>query len=272
VNVPELVRLALSEDLGPGDLTSTATIAPGTRGVAHIRAKQALVLSGTVPAREAFEQRGVRWHPLVDDGEQVSAQTPIVRLEGPLRGLLEAERVALNFLMRLSGIATHTASVVAGAGALRVVDTRKTTPLLRALEKAAVRHGGGGNHRFGLFDGVLIKENHILGAGGVAQAVAAARGAVHHLLRIQIEVETLAQLEDAIAAGADAVLLDNMTDSQLADAVRIADGRVITEASGNMDGARIARLADSGLDQVSMGGLIHQATWADLSLRVDEAL
>ncbi len=271
MTLPELVRLALDEDLGPGDLTTTATIAPGTRGVARIRAKQDLVLSGTEPAREAFRQRGVRWSPLLDDGEEVGAGDSIVRLEGPLRGLLEAERLALNFLMRLSGIATHTRTVVAGAGSLRIVDTRKTTPLLRELEKAAVRHGGGHNHRFGLFDGVLIKDNHIVGAGGVAEAVRAARSHAHHLLRIQIEVETLTQLEEAIAAGADAVLLDNMTDDELRAAVRLADGRVITEASGNMDGERVARLADSGLDQVSMGGLIHQATWADLSLRVDEA-
>ncbi len=272
MTLAELVRLALQEDLGPGDLTSAATVGSETLGVARIRAKQDLILSGTEPAAEAFRQRGVGCKALASDGEAVHDGQAVLTLEGPLRGLLEAERVALNFLMRLSGIATHTAAVVAVAGQLRVVDTRKTTPLLRTLEKAAVRHGGGGNHRFGLFDGVLIKENHIIGAGGVAAAIHAARATAHHLLRIQIEVESLAQLQEAMDAGADAVLLDNMTDDELRAAVRVANGRVITEASGNLDGPRIARLADSGLDQVSVGGLIHQARWADLSLRVDQAL
>ncbi len=267
----DLVRLALEEDLGPGDLTSAATIPAGMKGVAGIRTREELVLSGALPGREAFRQRGVRWIPLQDDGEVLEEGTVVARLEGPLRGILEAERVALNFLMRLSGIATHTAEVVKQAGDLQVVDTRKTTPLMRRLEKAAVRHGGGGNHRFGLFDGVLIKENHIVGAGGLTQAVQSARAAVHHLIRIQVEVETLGELEEAISVGADAVLLDNMSDDQLLAAVQLADGQLILEASGNMDAERIGKLAESGLDMVSMGGLIHQARWSDLSLRVGEA-
>jgi nicotinate-nucleotide pyrophosphorylase (carboxylating) len=271
VTLQELVRLALAEDLGPGDLTSTATISASTVGLAHIRAKEPLVLSGSLAAAEVFRQRGVLWTSLVDDGEQVAPGAAVARISGPLRGLLEAERTALNFLMRLSGIATHTAKVVAGAGPLRVLDTRKSTPLLRVLEKAAVRHGGGANHRFGLFDGILIKENHILGAGGITAAVHRARESAHHLLRIQIEVENLAQLDEAIAAGADAVLLDNMNNEQLRTCVAMARGRVVTEASGNMNAERVAQLAESGLDQVSMGGLIHQAVWSDLSLRVDQA-
>ena len=271
MNLAELVRLALDEDLGPGDVTATATIAAAAQGVAVVTARQALVLSGSEPAQEAFRQQGVTWQALHSDGDPVAAGTPVARVEGPLRGRLGAERVALNFLMRLSGVATHTAAVLAHADGLRVVDTRKSTPLLRRLEKAAVRHGGGGNHRFGLFDGVLIKENHILGAGGVARAVGLARASAHHLLRVQIEVETLAQLVQAIDAGADAVLLDNMDDATLAQAVAIAGGRVILEASGNMDAGRIAALSGLGLDQVSMGGLIHQARWADLSLRVEQA-
>ncbi len=272
MTLTDLVRLALEEDLGPGDCTSKATIGAATRGTAALRARQDLVLSGIEPAREAFRQRSARWTPLAEDGDELSDGDLVARIEGPLRGILEAERVALNFLMRLSGVATHTAEIVAASGGLRIVDTRKSTPLLRNLEKAAVRHGGGGNHRFGLFDGVLIKENHILGAGGVTASIQRARRGVHHLLRIQVEVETLAQLEEAISAGADAVLLDNMGDDAVRAAARLADGRVLLEASGNMSAARAASLADSGIDQVSMGGLIHQARWVDLSLRVEQAL
>ena len=271
MTLSELVALALAEDLGPGDRTSEATIRPEVRATALLRARQDLVLSGVEAAREAFRQRGARYVPQADDGDALQDGDPVAPLEGPLRGILEAERVALNFLMRLSGVATHTAAVVAASGGLRVVDTRKSTPLLRSLEKAAVRHGGGGNHRFGLFDGVLIKENHIVGAGGVTAAVRRARSSVHHLLKVQVEVETLSQLEEAIAAGVEAVLLDNMGDDAVRAAARLADGRVLLEVSGNMTAERAARLADSGIDQVSMGGLIHQARWVDLSLRVEQA-
>jgi len=268
-----LVRAALREDIGPGDITTDACIDPEARGAARIYAKQPIVLSGSLPARLAFEELGVTWRPAAADGDAVAPGQDVARLEGPLRGILIAERVALNFLMRLSGVATHTAGVVgAAAGRIRVVDTRKTTALHRALEKAAVRHGGGHNHRFALFDGVMIKDNHIVAAGGIRAAVERVRAAAHHLIRIEVEVEDLAQLDEALAAGADVLLLDNMDDEQLRAAIGRVAGRAVTEASGNMDAARIARLAafETPPDVVSVGGLIHQARWVDLSLRILE--
>ena len=270
MNLSELVSLAFEEDLGPGDLTTDSCVDPSTQGTARIYAKQDLVVSGLAPAREAFAQQGVVFTALVEDGAGVGQGTDIVRLSGPLAGILRAERLALNFLMRLCGVATHTASVVGAAqGKLRVVCTRKTTPLHRSLEKAAVRHGGGHNHRHGLFDGVMIKDNHIVAAGGITQAVRKARANIHHLVKIEVEVEDLGELEQALAAGADVVLLDNMDDATLAKAVEINAGRALLEASGNMNAARIEAIRDLGLDVVSVGGLIHQAVWADLSLRID---
>ena len=217
-----------------------------------------------------FRQVGVSYCSLVDDGLPASQGTPIATASGLLRGLLTGERLALNFLMHLSGIATHTARTVQEAGSLRVVDTRKTTPLLRSLEKAAVVHGGGHNHRFGLYDAVLIKDNHISAAGGLVAAIRQARCSDADI-RIQIEVETLNQLREAIEAGADEVLLDNMDNDTLRAAVALARGRVLLEASGNMNAARIGQLRDIGLDRVSMGGLIHQSRWVDLSMKMEEA-
>jgi nicotinate-nucleotide pyrophosphorylase (carboxylating) len=182
--------------------------------------------------------------------------------------LLIGERVALNFLMRLSGIATHTREAIARARELRVVDTRKTTPLHRALEKHAVCMGGAANHRFALYDAVLIKENHITAAGGVAAAVNAARTAVEGRFGIQVEVENLDELEEALQAGADSILLDNMDDATLARAVQQTRGRAMLEASGGITTERLPRLDGIGLDRVSMGGLIHQARWVDLSMIV----
>lgn len=269
--LPELVRLSLAEDIGPGDVTTQAVVPEPIHGFAWISAKQGLVVCGQEVVTEVFRQVGIRYQALVPDGVWVEPATRLGEATGDLARLLLAERTALNFLMRLSGIASHTRSVVARAGELKVVDTRKTTPLHRALEKYAVRCGGGHNHRFALYDGVLVKDNHIVAAGGVAEAVRRARSVAHHLLRIEVEVETLAQLHEAIEAGADAVLLDNMDDDLLREAVRVAGGRVLLEASGNMTADRVAALADSGLDFVSMGGLIHQARWADVSMRLERA-
>ena len=270
MELAELVRLTFVEDLGPGDITTESCVPTGTEGAGRIYAKQALVVSGLLAAAECFRQQGVAFRPSVADGDEVGDGQNVARISGPLQGILRAERPALNFLMRLSGIATHSASVVAAAeGKVRVVCTRKTTPLHRALEKAAVRHGGGHNHRQGLYDGVMIKDNHIIAAGGITAAVRAARERVHHLLRIEVEVEDLEQLREALAVGADIVLLDNMDDRTLAEGVAITAGRALLEASGNMDAARIAGLKDHGLDVISVGGLIHQARWVDLSLRLD---
>lgn len=274
----ELVRLALDEDLGPGDLTTGACVDPARPGLGTIVAKQALTVSGLPAVAEVFRQvaerratsAAVRHH--VAEADEIPRGTLVTEIEAPLAVLLEGERVALNLLMKLSGIATHVRAYTRAAnGQVGVVDTRKTTPLLRALEKAAVRHGGARNHRFALYDGVMIKENHIEAAGGIAPAVRSARAVVHHLVRLQVEVTTLDELDEALAAGADAILLDNMSDDQLQAAVaraRAQQPQVILEASGNMTPERIARIRGFGLDLVSAGGLIHQATWVDLSMGV----
>ena len=206
----------------------------------------------------------------MEDGQSCPAGTVIGRCSGPARSLLSGERVALNFLMRLCGVATHTRAVVdvlgEGSG-LRVVDTRKTTPNLRQLERTAVRHGGAHNHRFALYDGVLIKENHIYAAGGITAAVQRARAAVHHLIRIEVEVEGLAELDEALAAGADVVMLDDFGPTELREGIRRASGKALVEVSGGLTRERLPELAELGVDVASMGGLIHQARWVDLSMR-----
>jgi nicotinate-nucleotide pyrophosphorylase (carboxylating) len=275
MTLDDLIREALAEDLGPGDLTTEACVSRDAVGSARVFAKQDLVLAGQEVARRVVELCGGQYEILYHDGVSVQAGTVVALARGPLRSLLVAERTALNFLMRLSGIATRTRRfVLAAGGAFTIVDTRKTTPLHRALEKAAVRAGGARNHRFALFDGVLVKDNHILAAGGIARAVRQARASVHHLLRIEVEASTLEQAFDAVQAGAEAVLLDNMDDDTLAEAVsalRSLTPSVLVEASGNMDEARIRRLADKGIlpDLISVGGLVHQATWVDLSMKLD---
>jgi len=274
-----LVAHAIDEDLGPGDLTTEATVDARATGSGVVRAKQDLVVCGHEVAREVFDEVGRRtggalaYEVLKPDGTAVARGTEIARVHGSLRTLLIGERTALNFLMRLCGIATNVRAYVeaAGEGGPRVVDTRKTTPLHRALEKLAVRTGGAANHRFALYDGVLIKDNHITAGGGITAAVHRARAHAHHLVRIEVEVADLDGLREALDAGADAVLLDNMSDEALAEAVRFARARrpeVLLEASGNMDPTRIAAIRDLGLDFVSAGGLIHQARWVDLSLKI----
>lgn len=280
MNVRELVARAIEEDIGPGDLTTESCVPRGRIGHAEIIAKQPdLVVCGQDVASEVFRQVAQReggdaWYSArVADGTVVADRTAIARIDAPLRVILMGERLALNLLMKLSGIATNTRawSAAAEGSALRVVDTRKTTPLLRELEKYAVRCGGGHNHRMALFDGVMVKDNHIRAAGGIEAAVRAVRARVHHLVRIEVEVTTLAELDEALAAGADVVLLDNMSDDLLKACVqrtRSTKPETILEASGNMNPERIARIKDIGLDVVSAGGLIHQATWVDFSLAI----
>jgi len=267
MKLAQLVRASLIEDVGPGDLTTEACVDAGLQGVADIQAKTDLVVCGHAPAHETFAQVRAEYTAVVPDGAWVEAGTTIGTVKGPMRSLLTGERVALNFLMRLSGIATHTRQCIAKAGSLRVVDTRKTTPLHRALEKHAVRMGGAANHRFALYDAVLIKENHIIAAGGVLKAVQRAKASVEGRFDVQVEVETLEELQWAVDAGADSVLLDNMDDTTLARAVEIGKGKVLLEASGGITPSRLPRLDGMGLDRVSMGGLIHQARWMDLSMR-----
>jgi len=266
-----LVRNALLEDLGrAGDLTTNAIVPAGQRIVTVLVARQPGVIAGLDLAALAF--RAI--DPAIEitcerhDGETVSAGDIIASICGPARGILTAERVALNFLSHLSGIATATAGVVAAVQGYKakIVCTRKTTPGLRALEKYAVRLGGGANHRFGLDDAVLIKDNHIAIAGGVRPAVERARAGVGHLVRIELEVDTLIQLEEALELGIDAVLLDNMTNEQLASAVAMVAGRIVTEASGRVSLATAPAIAATGVDLISVGWLTHSAPIMDIGL------
>jgi nicotinate-nucleotide pyrophosphorylase (carboxylating) len=272
MDIRKLVALALEEDIGPGDITSESCIPAGRQGQARIIARQDLIVSGQRVAAALFEALGARYEVVASDGVAAQDGDLLGRATGGVHAILAAERHALNFLGWLSGVATHTQRhVLAAGGAFEVVDTRKTTPLHRSLEKAAVRHGGGKNHRFALYDGVLIKDNHILAAGSIDAAVQGARGRAHHLLRIQVEVESLSQAREAVRAGADALLLDNMDDDTLATVVQALKGRVLLEASGNMTPERLSTLRTKGIrpDQVSVGGVIHQARWVDVSLDLE---
>jgi nicotinate-nucleotide pyrophosphorylase (carboxylating) len=270
--VERLIDLAFEEDLGLGDATSEATLDPAARGEGRFLAKADLVLAGTAAAARVFERLGASCHFERADGDRVSRGAWIGTAEGTLRALLGAERIALNFLQRLSGVATLTrrcADALASGGAkTRLLDTRKTTPGWRLLEKAAVRAGGGVNHRASLGDGVLIKDNHVAACGGVGEAVRRARARASNLLKIEVEVVDLAGLEEALAAGADIVLLDNMDDAAVAEAVRRTAGRALLEASGNMTLERLPRIAATGVDFVSMGAVTHSAQAVDISFEI----
>jgi nicotinate-nucleotide pyrophosphorylase (carboxylating) len=267
-----LVELALEEDLLLGDATSEATIDAQSRGEGGFLAKEDLVLAGTAVAIRVLEKLGAECRFDREDGSAVAPGETFGRAAGPVRALLAAERTALNFLQRLSGVATATRRCVnalaKGGGRTRLLDTRKTTPGMRMLEKAAVRAGGGKNHRFALGDGVLVKDNHVAACGGVGEAVRRARERAGAMLRIEIEVVDLAGLDAAIAAGADIVLLDNMDDATIAEAVRRAAGRVQLEASGNMTLERLPRVAATGVDFVSMGAITHSARAVDISFEL----
>lgn len=271
--VRRAVRRALEEDLGrAGDITSTATIPAETTAEAAIVARRPGVVAGMALAAEAFAavDPAIGFGALMTDGDTASAGSVLARVHGPARGILTAERTALNFLGHLSGIASATAAFVEaikGTGA-RITCTRKTTPGLRALEKYAVRCGGGSNHRFGLDDAVLIKDNHVAIAGGVAAAVEKARRSVGHLVKIEIEVDTLEQLAEALTASPDAVLLDNMTDDLLREAVRLVAGRATTEASGGVTIANVRAIAETGVDAISSGWITHSAPALDVALDV----
>lgn len=269
--IDETVLRALKEDLGDaGDVTSAACIPPTSRSRARIAARRAGVVAGLDCAVAAFRlvDPEIRMTIEKNDGSRVSAGDVILGLDGPTRGVLAAERVALNFLGRLSGVATATAALADAVGGTqaKIVCTRKTTPGLRAFEKHAVRMGGGGNHRFGLYDAVLIKDNHIAAAGGVAPALRAAKAAVGHLVKIEIEVDSLSQLEEALAEGAEIVLLDNMTPDQLRGAVALNRGRAMLEASGNVSLATVRAIAEIGVDVISSGAITHSAPCLDLGL------
>ncbi|MEQ1406964.1 carboxylating nicotinate-nucleotide diphosphorylase [Neorhizobium sp. Rsf11] len=269
--VEPLVRATLIEDLGlAGDVTSAAVIPSEHRSTVVMAARKAGVIAGLDAAALAFElvDPAITMTRHVQDGTTVGPGDTIATIEGPSRGLLTAERTALNFLGHLSGIATVTARIVNAVSNTRaaVVCTRKTTPGLRALEKYAVRAGGGLNHRFALYDAVLIKDNHVAIAGGVSEAIRRARANVGHMVKIEVEVDTFDQLREAMEIGVDAVLLDNMTPEQLREAVTIVGGRAITEASGGITPETAAAIAASGVDLLSVGWITHSAPTLDIGL------
>jgi nicotinate-nucleotide pyrophosphorylase (carboxylating) len=265
----DIVRAALREDFGAaGDLTCDAVIPLEARAVAALVARRAGTLAGIEPALLAFclLDDGVAIERERNDGDRLEAGATIATVTGSARALLGAERTALNILTHLSGIATLTAAYVAAAAphAVSIVCTRKTTPGLRALEKYAVRAGGGANHRFGLYDAILIKDNHIAVAGGVAEAIRDARAGAGHLVKVEVEVDDLAQLRSALDAGADVILLDNMSVETLAEAVRITGGRARLEASGSVTLDNVNAIAATGVDMISVGRLTHSAPALDI--------
>jgi nicotinate-nucleotide pyrophosphorylase (carboxylating) len=271
----ELIQRALLEDGAFADITTLSTVPASQQAHGHILTRQAGVIAGLQVAAETFQTLDPRIEVqlLVQDGASVQPGDLLMQLSGPARSLLSAERVALNFLGRLSGIATttsHCVHAIEGSRA-RILDTRKTTPGLRSLEKAAVQLGGGHNHRFGLSDGVLIKDNHIKAAGGISQAIAAARRQAPHLLKIEVECETPAEVEQALQADADVILLDNMDLETMRSAVQLIRRqapRVLIEASGSIgtNASRLVAVAETGVDFISLGALTHSAPYFDISL------
>jgi nicotinate-nucleotide pyrophosphorylase (carboxylating) len=273
--VEDAVRAALNEDLGrAGDITSAATIPENRKATAKLVARKPGVIAGLACAAEAFRQLdpNISFQARTRDGERAAARQPLAEIAGDARAILSAERVALNFMTHLSGVATLTAAYAAKIAHTRakIIDTRKTTPGLRALEKYAVRCGGGVNHRIGLDDAVLIKDNHIAVAGGIAPVLKAARAAVGHLVKIEIEVDTLDQFAEVLkAGGADVVMLDNMDPAVMKRAVEMNAGKLVLEASGGVSLDSVAKIAESGVDVISVGALTHSAPTLDIGLDIE---
>ncbi len=268
--VERIVRTALEEDIGLGDVTTSVTVTEDTAARAELVAKEDFVLAGLDVAAEVFRQLApdISFEKISGDGRLTRKGEVIAWIKGPARLLLQGERVALNLLQRMSGIATLTAAYVAevaGTGAT-IVDTRKTAPGLRALDKYAVRMGGGRNHRIGLFDGILIKENHIAAAGGITAAITRARKLSPHTLKIEVETVSLADVQEALAAGADVIMLDNMDLAALKEAVSLIDGRALVEASGGVNLETVKAIAETGVDIISVGALTHSVKAADISM------
>ncbi len=268
--IDRIIRTALEEDIGPGDITTTAVVAAGTPGRAQLIAKEDFVLSGIDAAGRVFYllDDAVAFEKLKEDGQAVRRGEVLAWLKGEAASLLQGERVALNLLQRMSGIATLTAQfvhAVEGTGAA-IVDTRKTTPGLRVLEKYSVRTGGGRNHRTALYDGILIKENHIVAAGGIAEAVRRARSGAPHTLKVEVETRDLPEVQQALAAEADIILLDNMDVETLRRAVQMVEGRALTEASGGVNLESVRSIAETGVDFISVGALTHSFRAVDISM------
>jgi nicotinate-nucleotide pyrophosphorylase (carboxylating) len=270
--VKKIIEKSLSEDIGPGDVTSEATIPAGSTSAAEMLAKQDLVLAGLDVSLEVFHflDAAIQFTRFAQDGDRIKSGKVIARVSGSTRVLLAGERVALNLLQHMSGIATLTSKYVEQLKGLKAqaLDTRKTLPGLRQLEKYAVRMGGGTNHRFGLYDGVLIKDNHIKAGGGIAKAIESARRKAHHLLKIEVETKTLDEVREALAAKADIIMLDNMPLDMIREAVKLINGQAPIEASGNITFETIREIGETGVDFISSGSLTHSAPAADISMKI----
>lgn len=264
----------LLEDIGSGDITTMCTIPEDEQGKGILYAKEAGVIAGLPVAELVFEtvDPDLSFKALVKEGDRVEKGQAIVEVSGAVQSILSGERLALNLLQRLSGIATRTrefVNMLEGTKA-RVVDTRKTTPGLRLVEKYAVRIGGGHNHRFALYDAVMIKDNHIKGAGSITQAVKAAREAIPHTMKIEVESETMEQVQESLDAGADIIMLDNMSPELMREAVALINGRAIVEASGGVTLETVRAIAETGVDVISVGGLTHSVRALDISLDLNQ--
>ena len=271
-HLDRLIELAVIEDIGPGDITTAALYGDTRKGEGTITAKEPMVIAGLEAARRAFLKMDpeLNFVPNCSDGMDINTGHIIANVSGDFCSLLTGERIALNFLQRLSGIATNVRAYVneLSGRPVRLVDTRKTIPGWRALEKYAVRMGGANNHRMGLYDGILIKDNHIAAFGNIRTAVEKTRQTASHLLKIEIEVANLAQVREALAAKVDVIMLDNMSDAEIRQAVSEINGRAMVEVSGQVAHGRLNRLADMGVDIISVGALIHAARFVDISMRI----
>jgi nicotinate-nucleotide pyrophosphorylase (carboxylating) len=271
--VDNIIRLALFEDSGHGDVTTESILLESFTGTGVIVAKQSFVLAGSGIAKKVFKLLDPECDVFMpfSDGDVINDGEVFFKVKGDLVALLKGERVALNFMQRLSGIATLTRTYVdtLGNSRVRLTDTRKTTPGLRNLEKEAVRAGGAYNHRMSLYDGILIKDNHIAVAGSIKNAVKAVRNRTSHLMKIEVETTTMDEVKEALAAGAEVIMLDNMSYDQMKAAVKLINGRAVVEASGNVSLASLKDIADTGVDVISCGALTHQAQSVDMSMRIN---
>ena len=274
-SIDHIIELALQEDIGSGDITTESLIDLSAEGNGKIVAKESFVLAGIDVAKKVFFSldKSLQWSPFFKDSDVVESGETVLEISGKLRALLMGERTALNFLQRLSGIATHVRDYVdfMDNPSVRLVDTRKTTPGWRQLEKYAVRVGGAYNHRMGLYDGVLIKDNHIAACGSISKAVSEIRKTVPHLVRIEVEVTDMAETKEALAAGADVIMLDNMDMTQIKTAVEIINKRAEIEISGGVTKDKLKKLAETGVDIISVGALTHSAVSVDMSMQIVQA-
>jgi nicotinate-nucleotide pyrophosphorylase (carboxylating) len=275
-SIQHLIEIALKEDIGSGDITTDNLIDPQLKGKGLIIAKESLVVAGLNVAKQVFKclDSEVIFKSEYDDGDFVNKDAALANVEGRLRALLSGERTALNFLQHLSGISTLVRSYIneLSDNNIRLVDTRKTTPGLRVLEKYAVRVGGAYNHRIGLYDGVLVKDNHIAAFGGIKKAIDHIRSQVSHLLKIEVEVSDLDQVKEALESKADVIMLDNMTIKQIKEATAFIDNRAIVELSGGITKSNLKFLADTGVDIISVGALTHSARCVDISMQISPNL